>query len=128
MEVVKRGFAHFQRAGDFLEEIVAPDFIWDMSKFDGWPEQPRYEGIEGARAFLRDWTEPFDDWRLEVEAFHEAGERVVVILRQHGRSRASGMPVEMHLGQVWDVRDGKQLRVEVYASPAEALKAAGLEA
>jgi len=104
VELVQGGFAHFQEEGDFLEAIIAPDFVWDMSKFSGWPEQQQYTGIEGARRFLRDWTEPFDDWEIEVEAFHDAGEEVVVILRQRGRSKATDMPVEMHLGQVWGER------------------------
>jgi hypothetical protein len=33
--------------------------------------QPHYEGVEGIRRFLRDWTEPFDEWRIEVEEFHD---------------------------------------------------------
>jgi len=32
----------------------------------------------------------------------------------------------MHFAQVWTLRDGKQLRMEMYASPAEALEAVGL--
>jgi hypothetical protein len=32
----------------------------------------------------------------------------------------------MHFGQVWTIRDGKQLRMQMYASPEEALEATGL--
>jgi hypothetical protein len=38
VEVVLRGFAHRQASGDFVEEIMAPDLVWDMSKFRGWPQ------------------------------------------------------------------------------------------
>ena len=41
--------------------------------------------------------------------------------------RASGLEVDMHFAQVWTVRDGKQTRMEMYADPAEALEAVGLE-
>jgi hypothetical protein len=34
----------------------------------------------------------------------------------------------MHFSQVWTVRDGKQVRTQMYASPEEALEAAGLRA
>ena len=97
-----------------------------MSTFRGWPEQQTYQGLEGARKFISDWVGAWDDWELVVEAFHDAGDTVVVIARQRGRSKTSGLPVDMHFGQVWTVRDGKQLRMQMYASPEEALEAAGL--
>ncbi|HEX6653760.1 MAG TPA: hypothetical protein VF072_13525 [Thermoleophilaceae bacterium] len=46
--------------------------------------------------------------------------------RQRGRSKATGLPVEMDFAQVWAFRDGKQVRMEMYASAGEALEAAGL--
>jgi ketosteroid isomerase-like protein len=126
VEIVRRGYEHFVATGDFLAEVTAPDLVWDMSKFRGWPEQQTYEGVEGARAFLRDWVGAWDDWELEAEAFHDAGDKVVTIVRQRGLSKTSGLPVEMAFGQVWTVRDGKQARMEMYADPVEALQAAGL--
>ena len=33
----------------------------------------------------------------------------------------------MLLAQVWTIRDGKETRMEMYADPAEALTAVGLE-
>jgi ketosteroid isomerase-like protein len=126
VERIRRGFEHFEATGEFLEEVVAPDFVWDMSKFAGWPEQQVYEGIEGAKGFIRDWTEPWDDWGIEVDSFHDAGDKVVVIVRQRGRSKTTGMPVDMLFAQVFSLRDGKETRMEMYAEPAEAFKAAGL--
>ena len=61
VEVVRRAYEHRHATGEFLEEIIAPDFVWDMSRFSGWPEQQVYEGIEGARTFLRERTSAFDD-------------------------------------------------------------------
>ena len=126
VEIVRRGYEHFAATGELLAEATAPDFVWDMSKFRGWPEQQTYEGTEGARVFLRDWLEAWDGWELEVEAFHDAGDKVVVIVRQRGQSKTSGLPVDMSFGQIWTLRDGKQARMEMYADPAEALEAAGL--
>ncbi len=128
VELLRGALEHFQAEGDFREDLIAPEFVWDMSMFHGWPEQTIYEGVEEARRFIREWTEPFDDWRMEVEAIHDAGEdRVLVILRQHGRSRSTGVPVDMVLGQVYTIRDGIQTRMEMYSDPAEAMKALGLE-
>src|SRR6476646_320026 len=127
VEVVRRGFAHFEATGEFLAEGFTADFVWDMSKFRGWPERPVYEGIEGARSFIAEWTGAWDDWQLDVEAFRDAGDKVVVFIRQRGRSKTTGMPVDMYFAQVYTVREGKQARMEMYADPDEALKAVGLE-
>jgi ketosteroid isomerase-like protein len=127
VEIVRRGYAHRQARGDFLAEVLAPDYVWDMSHFRGWPEQQIYEGIDGARRFIREWTAAFDDWEIEVLALHDAGgDKVVGVVRQRGRSKTSGLPVDMQYAQVFTIRDGKQTRMEMYADPDEALKAVGL--
>jgi ketosteroid isomerase-like protein len=127
VEIVRGGWDHFLATGGLPEEVMAPDFVWDMSTFRGWPEQRLYVGVEGARAFLRDWTAPFDDWTIELQALYDAGERVVAVCRQRGRSRTTNLPVEMLFGMVWTVRDGLETRMEMYADPDEALKAIGLD-
>jgi ketosteroid isomerase-like protein len=126
VDVVRRGFEHFISTGDLPEELLAQDFVWDMSHFRSWPEQQTYEGVAGAREFLRAWIDAWEDWELEVESWHEAGERVVVIVRQHGRAKATGMPLEMRFAQLFTVSDGKETRMEMYAEPDEAMRAAGL--
>jgi ketosteroid isomerase-like protein len=126
VEVVRRGYERFMATGDFADEVATPDFVWDMSNFHGWPEQQVYEGVDGARAFLREWTDAWEDWVLEVDSLHDAGDKVVALVHQHGRSKAAGMPVEMYFAQVWTLRDGKQSRMDMYSERAEALEAAGL--
>ena len=127
LELVRRGFDRFVSTGDFDERIIAPDFVWDMSTFGGWPERLEYHGIEGAREFMRDWVENWEEWTLEVQSLHERDDKVVAVLRQRGRSRTTGLEVDMTFGQVFTIRDGKQVRMEMYADPAEALAAAGIE-
>src|SRR6187431_2207965 len=103
VDVIRRGYEHFRASGEMHGEITTPDFVWDMSNFRGWPEQQTYEGVEGARVFLRDWLEAWDDWEVEVEALHDAGDKVVALVRQHGRSKTSGLPVDMAYGQVFTI-------------------------
>jgi ketosteroid isomerase-like protein len=127
VEIVRRGYAHRQATGDFLEEIIAPDFVWDMSKFRDWPEQQVYEGLEEARSFIRDWTAAFDGWEIDVAEVHDTGgDKVVGVLRQRGRSKTTGLQVEMLYAQVYTVREGMEVRMEMYADPDEALRAVGL--
>jgi ketosteroid isomerase-like protein len=77
---------------------------------------------------MSDWLEAWDAWELEVESIHDAGDdKVVSILRQHGRSKATGLAVDMRFAQVWTLREGKQVRMQMYADPAEAFEALGLD-
>ena len=126
LEIARRGYEHFRVTGELLAETLPPDFVWDMSKFRGWPERQAYPGIDGAMQFIADWTESWEAWELELDELRDAGDRVVMILRQRGRSKATGLPVEMRFAQVWMFRDGKQIRMEMYASADEALEAVGL--
>ena len=126
VEIVRDGLGRFAATREFPSERVTADFVWDMSNFHGWPEQQVYEGAEGARTFLREWTDAWEDWELEIDALHDAGDSVVALMRQHGRSKAGGMPVEMSFAQVWTLRDGKEARMEMYSDRGEALEAAGL--
>ena len=47
-------------------------------------------------------------------------------MHQHGRSKASGMLLEMTLAMVFTMRDGLQTRMEMYSDVDEALRATGL--
>jgi len=126
VQLVRRAYEQFDATGHFVAELATPDFVWDMSNFHGWPEQQAYQGSAGAEVFLTAWAAAWDDWELDVEAFHDAGDKVVVLVRQHGRSKAAGMPVDMSFAQVWTIRDGRQSRMDMYSEPDEALKAVGL--
>ena len=122
VEVMRRGWKHFEATGEFL---VAVDFVWDVSNL-GWPDQQVYSGPEGANQFNAEWADAWDDWHLEVEDLIDAGERVVAIVNQRGRSKATGIPVDMRFAQVWTLRDGQGVRMQMFASVEEALETARL--
>jgi ketosteroid isomerase-like protein len=125
-EIMERAYEHFEAGGGLTPGLAGPGFVWDMTNFAGWPEQPRYEGAGGAERFLADWAAAFDDWRIELESLYEQGEMVVAVLRQHGRAKSTGLTVEMTFAQLWTMRDGQYLRMEMYSDTAEALAAAGV--
>lgn len=125
-EIVRGGYERFAATGELQVDILAPDFVWDMSHFRGWPEDQIYEGVEGTRVFLQTWSQAWDHWQLEVQSLHETGDQVLAIMRQSGRSKATGLVVEMTFGMLWTLREGLQTRMEMYADPAEAMRAARL--
>jgi ketosteroid isomerase-like protein len=127
VELIRRAYAHTQATGQVYAEGFAPGFVWDMSKYEGWPEQQRYEGVDGTQAFLDDWTGAWDDWEMDMQETYEAGDKVLVVVQQRGRARTTGMALEMVFAQTWTVRDGRLTRMDMYSDPSEALKAVGLE-
>jgi ketosteroid isomerase-like protein len=125
--IVRGGYEEFRRRGSLVRELVAAEFVWDMSHFHGWPEQQVYEGVEGAEHFIEEWTSAWDDWDLGIEELRDAGDKVVAVHRQRGRSKSTGLPVDMSFAMVWTLREGKETRMEMYSDVGEALKAVGLE-
>jgi ketosteroid isomerase-like protein len=122
VEIMRRGYEHFRVSGEIRAHS---DLVWDVSKL-GWPDQQIYYGPEGANQFNAQWADAWDGWELEVEEYIDAGERVVVIVNQRGRSKVTGIPVDMRFAQVWSFRDGRAIRMQMYANVDEALEAVGL--
>jgi ketosteroid isomerase-like protein len=132
VEIVRRVIEEFQAAlarGEpeivFDSELVAPDCEW--IPFAGFPGPAMYRGKDGFADFMRVWTEDFEDWSVRIERLADAGgNRVVALLHQSAIGKGSGVPVELHFGQVSELKDGQVIRFRNILEPAEALEAAGL--
>jgi ketosteroid isomerase-like protein len=87
-----------------------------------------FKGHEGIRQRWDLLLEPFADVHMELEDVSEADpDNVLVVFRVRARGRASGAPVEMGLGYLVTIRDGRALRIKAYLDPSDARRAAGLE-
>jgi ketosteroid isomerase-like protein len=129
LEAARRGYEHFVATGEPLEEVFHPDFVLDMSTFRGWPERQRYQGIDGLREFIADWFGTWEPgWEFEVTELREVDDTVLVLIQHRGRSKESGVPVEMDLAHVLDFKDGRQARLRAYMGHADGLAAVGLRA
>jgi ketosteroid isomerase-like protein len=107
---------------------TSPDFVWDMSTFEGWPDQGEFHGLEEFIAFLRRWVEPYAEWQIEVQdVIDTERDDVLALLHQRGRLRDSESWVEMQYGIVYTIQGGQLQRARCYATPEQAFKAAGLE-
>ena len=85
-----------------------------------------YGGIDGFRERWLDWLQPWATYHTRVEDLIDAGDRVVVFVRDRARRRDMDAEVELISGSVWEVRGGKVVRVEFCGTREEALEAAGL--
>ncbi|HXB14843.1 MAG TPA: nuclear transport factor 2 family protein [Solirubrobacteraceae bacterium] len=125
-QIVEAAYKRFEQLGSPESTLVGPGFVWDMTHMASWPEQRLFEGRDGMLQFLAEWTASWEDWRLEVDAIHERGDKVVALCHQHGRSKASGLEVEMVFAQVWTMRDGQYRRMEMYSDIDNAFADAGI--
>ena len=85
-----------------------------------------YQGIEGARQWLREWFAAWEALQFEYEVV-DAGDRVVTLLDLRMRGRSTG--IEVVLGKhawVTTFRDGLMVKTKLYMNQSEALGAAGL--
>ena len=124
-EIVRGVYDHFSATKALDLAAFAPSVVIDMSKFELWPERPLYEGHDGARDYMRAWLEPWDEYEHHLEALHDAGDTVVAILHISATAH-HGATVEMRVGHVWTVTDGKIERITAYSEPDQALAAAGI--
>jgi ketosteroid isomerase-like protein len=127
VEVVAASYRQF--AATKRPTGLAPDLVWDLRTFRGWPDEEEYLGPDGFMEFLAKWREPYDERDLELEDVVDADDdRVVAVVRQRGRLKGADSWVELRFGIVNTVAGGLIRRMAVFATPAEALEAVGLRA
>jgi len=84
-------------------------------------------GKDAVRAWLQDWIDMFDAFRIApVELIDAEGCVVVAVMSYGGRARQSGIEIAGTYGVVFTIRDGKITRGREYATREQALEAAGL--
>ena len=127
LQVVRRAWEAWEQ-GDMqaVFDFYDPAIEWDMSESDV-PDMGVFRGHEGVRTFFREWMAPFDHYYAHAEEFTLGSEGVLVRMKQGGRGKESGVDVEMPpLWQLYRLRAGRAVRVEIYRDEARAREAAGV--
>jgi len=126
VDIVRELFAAFERGDEeAMLALADPDVeiepAWDSLTMVGG------RGREVFLEFFRVWPSFWHEYCLETAEFVEAGDKVVVVLRERGLSRPGFSAVEDEFAHVWTIRDGKAAAVRVFSEPTDALRAAGLK-
>ena len=107
VELVRAAWEAWER-GD-MEAIFAfydPEIVWDQTHYGTAEMSGIYHGHDGIRRFFREWLAPFESYHAHPQEFIDAGEDVVVQIRQGGRGKRSGAEVEMP--PYWQVSSSPQ--------------------
>jgi ketosteroid isomerase-like protein len=127
VELIRRSFAAYD-AGDLAGMIALMDEKMVTRRLAPGPDPGTWHGIEGALQVTAEWMETFDDFAMTAEEYIDAGDHVVVRVREEGRGSASRAPVTAIFWFVFGVRDGKIATWDMYFAREQALEAVGLPA
>ena len=109
-----------------MAEIWDPEIELDATEAVVLDLNQVYRDADAVRQFWQEWFSAWETLQFDYELF-DAGERVVMLLDLQMRGRSTG--IEMPFGKfawVSTFRDGLVVRVKLYMSQSEALKATGL--
>jgi ketosteroid isomerase-like protein len=106
--------------------------IYDARMRWGWSDEfPGLGGVcedhEDPNPRLRTWLSEWEDWRVVAHEYVEIGDHVVVFATYHGVGKGSGVEITHEGAHVFELRDGKVVRLEIFASRAKALESVGAE-
>jgi ketosteroid isomerase-like protein len=127
IELVQSAFDAWNR-GEFeaFANQVAEDVAW--LEVSGRPEGEPSErlGRDRLQQSLESLFEAWESYRLEIEWISEVDDRVVAVVREVARGRASGVEVDGRWGYLITVENGQLVRIEAYRDAALALQMAGV--
>jgi hypothetical protein len=126
VEIVRSAFDAWNRGDpEAAVELLDPGIEWrlppNFPDADAW--HGRDEVVEGLTTLAGSW----DEFRIEVRELIDAGDRVVALVRFRGRAAITGLDlggVSVD-GQVWTLRDGRAVDVQMYNGSDDALRTIG---
>jgi ketosteroid isomerase-like protein len=125
VEIVRRHLEAYL-AGDNETALAAydPAVEFDTSVR---PDGRVHRGRQGVAEAMRVWTGAFENWRLDVKEYIDAGDKVLVVVRESGRGKGSGLEIDQDAFGVFTLRDGRIVHWKGFVDRNDALKAAGIE-
>ena len=109
---------------DVLAQYMEADA--DLYPMRAQLEGKAYRGVEGVRQMLADFDQDWEFVHMDAEEFRDAGDQVVLLGRLQARGRASGVDLDVPMGFVWRLREGKVVYARSFSEQADALRDAGL--
>jgi ketosteroid isomerase-like protein len=127
LDVVKAGIASWEGSDDFTAALLSFDEEVVLRRVSPLPDPGTWTGREGLLELIADWMEDLDDFQMRAEEYLDGGGDIVIVrVVQEGRGAISGAPVEATFWFVYEVRESKVIRLDMYGDKADAYEAEGL--
>ena len=125
IELVRRMFEAFLAGADERAlQFLHPDVQFDTTVR---PDGKVWRGRAAVPRAMAEWTEAWDGYEIGVERYLQAGaDRVVMLWRESGRARGSGVPQAQSGATVFTVRDGQIVEIVPTIDRAATLAALGI--
>lgn len=126
VRILDRGYSIIWRDGRLEDSLrgLDEDFEWEAT---GYLDEGVQRGPDSVIRFFKEWLDVWDDLEVEWELEELDPERALAVIHMSGRSRGSGVPGEMHFGQIWEMRGGRFKRLRTFTDVEQARRAAGLD-
>lgn len=123
LEIAERGFAAFNEGGiEGILPFIHPDF--EATTPPELAAEPQtYRGHDGVRRWFTSFEEVMDEIRWDAHRFREVDDRVVVEFTLRARGKTTGLDFGQEAVMVWEIRDGKAIRLSLYPTLDEAISA-----
>jgi len=102
-------------------DVYDPHMEW------GWSEE--FPGLAGVYEDQRNpnprvasWLSPWEHWQVIADDYLEIGDHVVVLATFRGRGKDSGVDIDQEGAHVFELREGKVIRLEIFASREKAME------
>jgi len=125
VEIVKRGFKAFNENGiDGIVPFLDPEF--EATTPPSLASEPdTYRGHDGIRRWFDSFYEVMDEIRWDAHGFEAVGDRVIVEFTLRARGKTTGLDFGQDAVMLWELRDGKAIRLDLFQTVDEARAAAG---
>ena len=108
-----------------ISEVASPDLETVMIAAGGVVEV-EYRGVEGYVEAWREWAEPFDAYRVEMEELRDLPDGALVLIRQWSRPRGTTAEIAGEGAALLRFDGDRLARIEFHLDRSSALRAAGL--
>jgi ketosteroid isomerase-like protein len=124
VETVRAIWEGFLETGEPDLETIHPDLV--LQDHDV-PDAGDYRGREGFVRWMTQMEEAWPEMEFTVDDVLDAGDQVILLLRFTGTGRRSGVTLTREDAIVYELRDGKVVRLDYFNDRDQALAFAGVE-
>jgi ketosteroid isomerase-like protein len=119
IETLRRQYEARERGDwDAILALYSSDTVWDDRRLR--PEGAVHRGRDAMVTEMEAWFATWREYSWTVEEMVEVEDRVLVVGRERGVGKASGIDIDHRVGLVITFRDALIVRTEVYGDPDQA--------